>query len=130
MPTHLRQTAADSSIWSKGALEDKIVQRAVAEVLNTIYECDFLGFSYGFRPGRRPHDALDALAVAITRGRVNWILDADIRDFFTGLDQRHLERFLEHRIAGVPQLVGIFARPGSRFACKSRGEVVAERESL
>src|SRR5947207_3944229 len=81
------------------ALEDKIVQRAVVEVLNAIYEEDFLGFSYGFRPGRRPHDALDALAVALERKRVNWVLDADIRDFFTQLDRSWLERFLEHRIA-------------------------------
>ena len=81
------------------ALEDKILQRAVVEVLNAIYETDFLGFSYGFRPGRSPHDALDALAVGIKRRRVNWVLDADIRDFFTSLDHRWLERFLEHRIA-------------------------------
>ena len=81
------------------ALEDKIVQRAVVDVLNAIYEEDFLGFSYGFRPGRRPHDALDALSVALERKRVNWVLDADIRDFFTQLDQSWLERFLEHRIA-------------------------------
>ena len=63
------------------SLEDKIVQRAVVEVLNAVYEEDFLGFSYGFRPGRRPHDALDALSVAITRKKVNYVLDADIRDF-------------------------------------------------
>ena len=69
------------------SLEDKIVQRAVVEVLNAVYEEDFLGFSYGFRPGRRPHDALDALSVAITRKKVNYVLDADIRDFFTRLDQ-------------------------------------------
>src|SRR6202167_4847652 len=81
------------------ALEDKIVQRAVVEVLNAIYEQDFLGFSYGFRPGRSPHDALDALAVGIARRKVNYVLGADIRDFFTGLDQGWLERFLEHRIA-------------------------------
>src|SRR5918996_4350363 len=81
------------------ALEDKILQRAVVEVLNAVYEQDFVGFSYGFRPGRGQHDALDALAVAIDRRRVNWILDADIRDFFTRLDQGWLERFLEHRIA-------------------------------
>ena len=68
------------------ALEDKIVQRAVVEVLNAIYEEDFLGFSYGFRPGRSPHDALDALAVGIERKKVNWVLDADIRDFFATLD--------------------------------------------
>src|SRR5207342_2089313 len=62
-------------------LEDKIVQRAVVGVLNAVYEADFRGFSYGFRPGRRPHDALDALAAGIYRRRVNWVLDADIRDF-------------------------------------------------
>jgi RNA-directed DNA polymerase len=81
------------------ALEDKILQRAVAEVLNAIYECDFLGFSYGFRPGRSPHHALDALAVGITSRKVNWLLDADIRDYFSSLDHSWLERFLEQRIA-------------------------------
>src|SRR3989441_9771926 len=80
-------------------LEDKIVQRAVVEVLNAVYETDFLGFSYGFRPGRSPHDALDALAVGIQRKKVNWVLDADIRDFFTSLDHGWLTKFLEHRIA-------------------------------
>ena len=72
------------------SLEDKILQRAVVEVLNAIYEEDFLGFSYGFRPGRSQHDALDALAVGITRKKVNFVLDADISDFFTGLDQSWL----------------------------------------
>src|SRR3954454_3154282 len=81
------------------ALEDKILQRAVVEVLNAIYEADFLGFSYGFRPGRSPHHALDALSVGIVRKKVNWVLDADFREFFTSLDHRWLERFLEHRIA-------------------------------
>jgi RNA-directed DNA polymerase len=81
------------------ALEDKIVQRALVEVLNAIYECDFLGFSYGFRRGRGQHDALDALAVGITRRRVNWVLDVDIRDCFSSLDHSWLERFIEHRIA-------------------------------
>jgi RNA-directed DNA polymerase len=80
-------------------LEDKILQRAVVEVLNAIYEVDFLGFSYGFRPGRGPHDALDALAVGIKQKKVNWVLDADLRDFFTSLDHGWLEKFLEHRIA-------------------------------
>ena len=80
------------------ALEDKIVQRAVVEVLNAIYEEDFLGFSYGFRPGRSQHDALDALTVGIQRRKVSWVLDADLRDFFTSLDQSWLLRFLEHRI--------------------------------
>ncbi len=80
-------------------MEDKILQRAVVEVLGAIYEVDFRGFSYGFRPGRGPHDALDALAVGIERRKVNWILDADIRGFFTSLDHSWLEKFLEHRIA-------------------------------
>jgi group II intron reverse transcriptase/maturase len=96
------------------ALEDKIVQRAVAEVLNAVYEQDFLGFSHGFRPGRSPHGALDALAVAITRRRVNWVLDADIRDFFGSLDQSWLVKFLEHRIADkrVLRLVGKWLAAG------------------
>jgi group II intron reverse transcriptase/maturase len=80
------------------ALEDKIVQRAVATVLGSIYEEDFLGFSYGFRPGRSQHDALDALVVGISSKRVNWILDADIRSFFDKIDQTWLIKMLEHRI--------------------------------
>lgn len=80
------------------ALEDKIVQRAVVAVLNAIYEGDFLGFSYGFRPGRSQHDALDALAFGIGTTRVNWILDADIRSFFDKIDQTWLVKFLEHRV--------------------------------
>jgi group II intron reverse transcriptase/maturase len=80
-------------------LEDKIVQRAVAGVLSAVYEADFLGFSYGFRPGRSPHRALDALATGIMRKKVNWVLDADIRDFFGQLDRDWLRRFLRHRIA-------------------------------
>ena len=80
-------------------MEDKLLQRAVVEVLGAIYEADFLGFSCGFRPGRSPHHALDALATEITRKKVGWVLDADIRDFFTKLDQRWLKMFLEHRIA-------------------------------
>jgi RNA-directed DNA polymerase len=80
------------------ALEDKIVQRAVVEVLNAIYEQDFLGFSYGFRPGRGQHDALDALAFGITQRRVNWILDADIAAYFDTVSHDWMLRFLEHRI--------------------------------
>jgi len=80
------------------ALEDKIVQGACVMVLNAIYEADFLGFSYGFRPGRGPHDALDALSVAITSRRVNHILDADVRDFFGSVSQDWLVSFLEHRV--------------------------------
>src|SRR3989441_2625608 len=81
------------------ALEDKLVQRAVVAVLNAIYEVDFLGFSYGFRPGRSPHQALDALTVGITTKRVNWVLDADIRGFFDTLDHGWLGKFVEHRVA-------------------------------
>jgi group II intron reverse transcriptase/maturase len=80
------------------ALEDKIVQRAVVEVLNAIYEPGFLGFSYGFRPGRNPHQALDALAVGLEQRKVNWVLDADIRGFFDTLSHEWLIRFVEHRI--------------------------------
>jgi RNA-directed DNA polymerase len=80
------------------ALEDKIVQGATVMVLNAVYEEDFLGFSYGFRPGRGPHDALDALCVAINQRKVNWILDADIRNFFGEVSWEWLLRFLEHRI--------------------------------
>jgi RNA-directed DNA polymerase len=68
------------------ALEDKILQRALVEVLNAIYETDFLGFSYGFRPGRSPHHALDALAAGIVGKKVNWVLDADFSDYFSSLD--------------------------------------------
>jgi len=80
------------------ALEDKIIQRATTAVLNAIYEEDFLGFSYGFRPGRGAHDAMDALVVAIESRKVNFILDADIRSFFDTVDQEWLIRFVEHRV--------------------------------
>ncbi len=80
------------------ALEDKIVQRAVVEVLNAIYEADFLGFSYGFRPGRGQHDALDALAAGIEGTAVSWIVDADIRGFFDAVSHDWLIRFVEHRV--------------------------------
>ena len=80
------------------ALEDKIVQRAVVMVLNAIYEEDFLGLSYGFRPGRSQHDALDALVTGIGNTKVNWILDADIRSFFDMVSQEWLIRFVEHRV--------------------------------
>ena len=79
-------------------LEDKIVQSAVREVLNCIYETDFVGFSVGFRRGRNAHQALDALAVGITDKRVNWVLDADIQGFFDAIDRDWLIKFLEHRI--------------------------------
>lgn len=80
------------------SLEDKIVQQAVVWVLQSVYEADFIGFSYGFRPGRGAHDALDALSVALTSKRVNWVLDADIESFFDRIDHSWLIRFLEHRI--------------------------------
>jgi len=80
------------------ALEDKIVQRAAVAVLSAIYEEDFLGFSYGFRPKRSQHDALDALCVGIDRKKVNWILDVDIRSFFDRLSREWLVRFVKHRI--------------------------------
>jgi RNA-directed DNA polymerase len=86
------------------ALEDKIVQRATVAVLNSIYEGDFCGFSYGFRPKRGQHDALDALVVGITSTKVNWILDADVRSFFDEVSQECLVRFLEHRI-GDPRII-------------------------
>ena len=81
------------------ALEDKIVQQAVVTILNEIYEEDFLGFSYGFRPGRKQHDAFDALWVGLKRRRVNWILDLDVRGFFDNVSHEWLVKFVEHRIA-------------------------------
>ena len=79
------------------SLEDKLVQRAMAEVMNAIYEEDFIGFSYGFRPGRSQHDALDALAAGLGRKKVNYVLDADIRGFFDAIDHEWLVKFIEHR---------------------------------
>jgi RNA-directed DNA polymerase len=81
------------------ALEDKIVQRATVEVLNAIYEADFLGFSYGFRPGRSQHSALDALYTGLLTRKVNWVLDIDIRGFFDAIDHGWLVKFVEHRVA-------------------------------
>ena len=81
------------------ALEDKIVQQSVVTILNQIYEVDFKGFSYGFRPGRSPHQALDALAVGIQRKKVNWILDADVMGFFDNLSHEWALKFIEHRVA-------------------------------
>ena len=91
------------------ALEDKIVQRALVEVLNAIYEEDFLGFSYGFRPARSQHDGLDALAAGICRTKVNWILDADIRSFFDAVSHEWLIRFLKHRI-GDPRVIRLISK--------------------
>jgi RNA-directed DNA polymerase len=96
------------------ALEDKIVQRAVVTVLNAIYEEDFLGFSYGFRPGRGQHDALDALCVAIKGRRVNWVLDADIKGFFDAVDHAWLLRFVKHRVGDerITRLIGKWLKAG------------------
>jgi len=95
-------------------LEDKIVQRALVEVMNAIYESDFLGFSYGFRPGRGAHDALDALAAGIAGKKVNWVLDADIRGFFDAIDHGWLLKFIKHRIADsrVLRLIQKWLRAG------------------
>jgi group II intron reverse transcriptase/maturase len=81
------------------ALEDKIVQQAVVTILNQIYEVDFKGFSYGFRPGRSPHQALDALQVGLVRKPVNWVLDADIRSFFDRISHEWTMQFVQHRVA-------------------------------
>ena len=99
---------------SVASLEDKIVQRALVEVLNAVYEADFKGFSYGFRPGRGPHHALDALTAGIQQRKVSWVLDADIRDFFGQLDRAWLEKFLRHRIADerVLRLIGKWLAAG------------------
>jgi retron-type reverse transcriptase len=96
------------------ALEDKILQRAVVTVMNAIYESDFLGFSYGFRPKRGAHDALDALAVGICGRKVNWVLDADIRGFFDTIDHGWLIKFIEHRVADrrVLRLIQKWLRAG------------------
>ena len=91
------------------SLEDKIVQRAMVEILNEIYEADFLGFSYGFRPGRGQHDALDALAYAITHTPVRWILDADLRAYFDTVNHQWLIRFLDHRI-GDPRAIRLIRK--------------------
>src|SRR5215831_17438365 len=96
------------------ALEDKIVQGACVMVLDAIYEGDFCGFSYGFRPGRGPHDALDALCVAINQRKVNWIVDADIQNFFGSVSQEWLVRFLEHRVGDkrITRLIQKWLRAG------------------
>jgi group II intron reverse transcriptase/maturase len=91
------------------ALEDKIAQAAVVQVLNPIWEEDFLGFSYGFRPGRKQHDALDALYVGITGKKVNYVLDLDIRSFFDKVGHDHMEKFVRHRI-GDERLVRLILK--------------------
>jgi RNA-directed DNA polymerase len=91
------------------SIEDKIVQRALVEILNVVYEREFLGFSYGFRPGRSQHDALDALWVGVSKTPVNWIVDADIRSFFDSVNHEWLIRFVEHRI-GDPRVVRLIRK--------------------
>jgi RNA-directed DNA polymerase len=91
------------------ALEDKVVQQAVVTILNEIYEVDFKGFSYGFRPGRSPHQALDALSVGLHRKRVNWVLDADIRGFFDNMNHEWTVKFIEHRV-GDPRIVRLIQK--------------------
>ena len=96
---YIRKADGQSRPLGIAALEDKIVQQAVVTVLNAIYETDFRGFSYGFRPGRSPHGALDALWVAIQERPVNWVLDADIRGFFDHMNHEWTLRSLQHRVA-------------------------------
>src|SRR6266481_730507 len=105
------------------ALEDKIVQRAAVEVLNAIYETDFLGFSYGFRPGRSQHQALDALYTGLLTRKVNWVLDLDIKGFFDGLSHEWLVKFVEHRVADrrVVRLIQEWRRK------RAHGEVIVVR---
>ena len=91
------------------ALEDKIVQQAVVTILNAIYEVDFKGFSYGFRPGRSPHQALDALSVGLHRKRVNWVLDADIRGFFDQMSHEWTMKFVQHRV-GDPRILRLIQK--------------------
>ncbi len=97
------------------ALEDKIVQGAVSEILSAIYEVDFLGFSYGFRPGRSPHQALQALNAALIKCKINWVLDADVRRFFDSVDHEWLLRMVAHRIADprILRLIKQWLRAGA-----------------
>jgi retron-type reverse transcriptase len=116
------------------ALEDKIVQQVVVTILNQIYEVDFKGFSYGFRPGRGPHQALDALAVGIQWKLVNWMLDADIRGFFDNMSHEWTMKFIENRVADrrIPRLIQKWLKAGvsedgqwseSRSVHRGRAEV-------
>src|SRR2546423_1593351 len=109
------------------ALEDKLVQRATVEVLNGIYETDFLGFSYGYRPGKGPHNALDALYTGLLTRKVNWVLDGDISSFFDGLDHEWLIKFIEHRVADqrVVRLIRKWLNAGvleeGQWSCSEEG---------
>jgi group II intron reverse transcriptase/maturase len=97
--THIPKTDGRQRPIGIPTLEDKIVQRASVSVMQAVYEADFKGFSYGFRPGRDAHQAIDALAVGIAERKVNWVLDADIRGFFDAIDHEWMMKFVEHRIA-------------------------------
>ena len=109
------------------ALEDKIAQRATVTVLNGIYETDFLGFSYGYRPGKSPHNALDALYTALLTRKVEWVLDGDISSFFDGLDHEWLVKFIEHRVADqrVVRLIRKWLNAGvleeGQWSCSEEG---------
>jgi RNA-directed DNA polymerase len=109
VPVQLNFWCARPGPLGIASLEDKVVQRVVVNVLNAIYETDFLGFSYGFRPGRSQHDALDALATGILRRKVKFVLDADIRGFFDAIDHGWMMRFIEHRIAD-PRLLRLIQK--------------------
>jgi RNA-directed DNA polymerase len=104
------------------ALKDKIVQQAVATILNQIYEVDFKGFYYGFRPGRSPHQALDALVVGLERKKVNWVLDADIRGFFDNMSHEWTTKFIEHRVADrrILRLIRKWLKAGYRRMASGR----------
>jgi group II intron reverse transcriptase/maturase len=109
------------------ALEDKLVQSATVMVLNGIYETDFLGFSYGYRPGKSPHHALDALYTALLTRKVEWVLDGDISSFFDGLDHEWLVKFIEHRVADqrVVRLIRKWLNAGvleeGQWSCSEEG---------
>src|SRR5574337_544986 len=120
-----RKQMAACGLWG-AALEDKIVQRAVVEVLNAVYEQDFLGLSYGFRPQRSQHQALDALSVGITRTKVGWIVDADIKSFFDTVSHEWLIKFVEHRIGDprIVRLIGKWLKAGTM----EQGTLVASEE--
>jgi RNA-directed DNA polymerase len=105
---YIPQTDGRQRPLGVAALEDKIVQQAVATILNQIYEEDFRGFSYGFRPGRSPHHTLDALSVALTRKRVNYVLDCDIRGFFDNLSHEWLVKFLHLSLRMAGTQVAVF----------------------
>jgi len=111
---HIPKTDGQKRPIGLPVLEDKIVQRAVVEVLNAIYEQDFLGFSYGFRPNRSPHHSLDALSVGIMTKKVSWVLDADIRTFFDTLKHEWLVEFIKHRIGDwrIVRLIQKWLRAG------------------